>query len=582
MSNQPKYVKVLVDDQEYFLPEGANLLAELLKIGRLDAPKYGKEERDEKSPEEDPIPYPDQAEGGEHYVPHYCWHPGLSVSGNCRMCFVNITQEMRRGDQVQKVTMPTTACTNVVRAGLEIDTRSESVKKVQHGVQEFLLINHPLDCPECDKAGECRLQDYAFDFGRGYSRFVDTKQRAHIKQLGPTIDFFGTRCIQCSRCIRFCDEISGTSELCFVNRGDRTTIDTFPGEPINNGLDLNTVEVCPVGALKNHDFLYEARVWSLEENPSICNLCAQGCNVRYDNLGGVIKRVMAVENQAVNGWWACNSGKENYQWINRSDRLIQPRTKQSQDGIAWTDAYTAIHDRLKKHLDTEPGSLGVVLNASQTFEELYLCRKLFKDLLGCESFGAIARPSEEWPETFLKFKQAADRNPNQKALELLFNIDNPQVSLQALVGKLKAGKIKTLWIVNNAWDAYIPEELSQSMDKAECTIGMALYDDAFCHKCDYTLAIQSHAEKDGSFINQDWRLQAFRKALPDVGGISDILILQEFIDRLDDPDHQSPVLSAASIFNQAAQELPQLSGISHNILRKKGGIQLMSMPSSHS
>ena len=556
MSDAPvKMSKVIVDGTPYEMPAGANLLGELLKLGRHDNK------------------YPDQRDHGDHYVPHYCWHPGLSVSGNCRMCFVNITTEMKQGDQVKKVTTPSIACNTTVRDGMEIDTRSEGVKKIQNGVQEFLLINHPLDCPECDKSGECRLQDYAFDFGRDHSRFDVVKAGSHIKQLGPSIDFFGTRCIQCSRCIRFTDEVSGTSELCFVNRGDRTTIDTFPGEPIDNGLDLNVVQVCPVGALKNHDFLYQARVWSLQEGESVCNLCAKGCAVRYDSMRGVVKRVYAAENRDVNGWWACNEGRLDFGWINSADRLLQPRNKQGE--LSWDEAYSAVVARLKTHMDKDPGSLAVVLNCSQTVEELYLMRKLFKDVLHAAAFAAIARPNQAWPEKYKNFNQSDDRNPNRRGVELVFGIADAEGSVRDLASKLKGGKVKTLVVVNDSKDGFMPKELEDALGKAECVIGLSIFDDAFAKRCDVALAVQTHVEKDGSYINMDWRLQAFRKATPDIGGEADTRVLQELIERIDQSAAQAPALSAAAVFNAATKDIPQLNGYTHRSLRDSGGVKLM-------
>ncbi|MCK6439442.1 MAG: 2Fe-2S iron-sulfur cluster-binding protein [Planctomycetes bacterium] len=550
-----KMVKIVVDGKEHMAPAGANLLEVLLQFGRDD-------ER-----------YPDQRDHGPHYVPHYCWHPGLTVAGNCRMCFINMTTEMKRGDKVEKVTTPTTACTNVVREGLEIDTKSAKVKDTQNGVQEFLLINHPLDCPECDKSGECRLQDYAFDFGRDYSRYDEKKVGSHIKQLGPNIDFFGTRCIQCSRCIRFSDEVSGTSELCFVNRGDRTTIDTFPTIPIDNRLDLNVVELCPVGALKNHDFLYQARVWNLEENESVCNLCSKGCNMRYDSLRGVVKRTMALENRGVNDFWICNDGRLNFEWINRADRLLQPRDKQGSD-LSWSDAYVSTIERLRSHMDKNPGEIGVVLNCSQTVEELYLMRTLFKEKLGVTRFAAIARPAGK-AETFKHFEIEADKNPNRRGVELVFGITDADASIKDMVSALNGGKVKTLVVVNNSWDSYVPAELKAATSKAGFVVGFALFNDDFCKSCDIVFATQTHAEKDGSYINSKWRLQAFRKAVPDVGGLSDTEVLQELLDRLSPDDAPVQIQSAAGVFKSATSAIPQLSGYSHRDLIRSGGATLM-------
>ena len=238
------------------------------------------------------------------YIPHYCWHAGLTIAGNCRMCLV----------KSNKAPKPVIACATDCVPDLEIDASSPEVQKLQQLVMEFLLINHPLDCPVCDQAGECRLQDYAHEYGREQGRFREAKNVKPSTVVGPEVALWKQRCIACSRCIRFCDEVSGTGELRFIQRGDRVEIETFPGVPLDNPLSGNVVDLCPVGALVSSDFLYEARVWNLKRQSSVCPGCSRGCNIHVDVLDTKwddpqIKRLVPRENQEVNGWWMCDLGR---------------------------------------------------------------------------------------------------------------------------------------------------------------------------------------------------------------------------------------------------------------------------------
>jgi NADH-quinone oxidoreductase subunit G len=216
-------------------------------------------------------------------VPHYCYHQDLSVAGNCRMCLVKASNAPR----------PVIACATPLAENMEIDTLSEDVVAARKSVLEFLLINHPLDCPECDQAGECRLQDYSYEYGRDHGRFHEEKNIRAKATLGPHVKYWGSRCIVCTRCVRFTDEISGTGELTVSQRGDRSEITVFPGQTLDNPLSLNTVDVCPVGALVSADFLYRSRVWFMHSTPSVCADCSLGCNTRVDvDKQNKIKRII--------------------------------------------------------------------------------------------------------------------------------------------------------------------------------------------------------------------------------------------------------------------------------------------------
>ncbi|MCC6464231.1 MAG: (2Fe-2S)-binding protein [Planctomycetes bacterium] len=526
---QPQMVKLKIDGKEYQFPKGTNLLWATLVAGQ-EVPTY-----------------PDQHGGGEHYVPHFCYHPGLSVSGNCRMCFVKTKTMIKRGDQLVPMEAMTTACTNTVAEGLEVFTKTDDVKKVRAGIMDLELVNHQLDCPECDKAGECALQDFSFDHGHAASKFDFEKNKAHIKPLGQKITIWGTRCIQCSRCIRTADEISGTSELCFVNRGDRTVIDTFPGKPIENPLALNTVEVCPVGALKNRDFLYTARVWNLDEMPQVCGLCAKGCANRVDSLKGQVSRVMAGQNAKVNDYWLCDRGRLDYKWVNSPKRLDRPRSKQGD--VSWDKAWELALQGLKKAGEGKARAWAVA-GAAMTNEELFLFRKLAKDTLGIENFAVMAEP--DVPElNFPKFKAPKDGNPNRIGAQILLGVQNAEESVARFAKACAAGEVEHVLV----WSS-LPHGIEQlpeltralAAEKVTNVVAVDFQSSVLSELAGVTLATTTWVESGGSWVNHQMLLQAFRPALPAPRqGRVGVEILQELLNRLQGVDAAAAVIEAAPI-----------------------------------
>ncbi|MCC7508571.1 MAG: (2Fe-2S)-binding protein [Planctomycetes bacterium] len=598
-------VNITIDGKAYQVPKGTNLLMACLT--------HGAETNGD---------YPDQNEGGEHYVPHFCYHPGLTVSGNCRMCFVKTRQMIKRGDALVPMEMMTTSCTNVVQEGLEVFTKTEDVQKVRAGIMDLELINHPLDCPECDKAGECSLQDYAFDHGHAASKFDFEKVSAHIKPLGDKITIWGTRCIQCSRCVRVADEISGTSELCFVNRGDRTVIDIFPGKPIENPLAINTVEVCPVGALKNRDFLYTARVWNLDGLPGVCGLCAKGCNNRVDSLKGEVARVMSRENVDVNGYWLCDRGRVDYKWINSAKRIDLPLTKTGH--VSWDKGYELAAAGLKAASES-PAKAYALASADMTNEELFLFKKLI-ERLGITNVALLSEPDVQ-PLDFPGFKAPADGNANRAGAAILLGISDAEGSIRQFAAACAAGNVEHVFV----W-AGLPHGVDQldavtralAAEKVRNIVAVDFQRSLLSELANVTLACTTYVETGGSWVNGDVRLQAFRSALryPREGRIG-VEILQELLyviedGRSDETELTSqgtplgvgtedtfradavvrgwegsstiPVLagsgeiavktkktivSPASVFNQLAAEVPQFNGHTHLSLIQSKGARLV-------
>jgi NADH-quinone oxidoreductase subunit G len=243
-------------------------------------------------------------------VPHYCYHPGLTVVASCRLCLMEMKMPHPRTKELGWAPKLFPSCQTPVRDGLEVRFNSEAVSQNSKHVMEYYLINHPLDCPVCDKAGECYLQDYTEQHGSACSRMVEEKHKNPKKDIGPRTLLYQDRCVLCSRCVRFTREISGTSELAIVNRGSRGEIDVFPGAPLDNKLQGNVVDLCPVGALLSKDFLFQKRVWLMKPAESVCPGCSRGCSITIDQNENRVQRLRPRFNEKVNEWWMCDDGRQ--------------------------------------------------------------------------------------------------------------------------------------------------------------------------------------------------------------------------------------------------------------------------------
>jgi len=248
-------------------------------------------------------------------VPHYCYHPGLPVAGSCRMCLVDI----------EKSPKPQPSCATPVAPGMVVKVHSDQAEAARRAVLEFLLINHPLDCPICDKAGECSLQDYTEQEGRASGRYADYAKRYNpVEDFGPDILYVPNRCVLCTRCVRFMEDVAGEPTLNVEERGDRAHIGVFEGRQLDHPWSGNVVDLCPVGSLLSKDFLHKARVWDFDRTSSICPGCTQGCNVVLETRENTVVRIKPRPNPAVNRWWMCDHGRLSYAWLNRSDRIEAP------------------------------------------------------------------------------------------------------------------------------------------------------------------------------------------------------------------------------------------------------------------
>jgi len=500
-------------------------------------------------------------------VPHYCYHPKLPVVGNCRMCLVEFGTPALGPDRkpvlnpdgtpkIAKSPRPAISCATPISPGMEIYTVTPGVKQMREGVLESLLINHPLDCPICDQAGECKLQEYSVDYGQSASRFVEAKvHKPKAVDLGPRIMLDAERCILCTRCIRFTKDIAGDDALGIINRGSYNTIATFPGSPFDNNYTLNTVDICPVGALTSKDFRFKMRVWFLKETKSLCTGCGTGCNALIGSREEKIYRYTPRENNAVNGPWMCDAGRLNYKWIGREDRLKDVLVRGQKS--TWTAALNEISDKLKK---APAGSVAIVASARQTNEELWLISKL-KSKLGAVS-DSVARFGEAD-----KVLVNADENPNTNGARLTgICFTEIGTNIPQIANGISSGKIRTLVVFGEDVTKHgIGADFLGTLDTL---IVSDILPNATTKLAHYLLPGCAHAEKRGTFTNTKGRVQKFVKAVEAPG---DARAEWEFLhDLVHEITGQDGFLTIEGLFNQMAKEVPAFNGLTWQTLGDTG------------
>lgn len=467
-------------------------------------------------------------------VPHYCYHPHLSVVGNCRMCLVELGMPGRDratgapllnddgSPQIMWMPKPAIACATKASPGLHMRTTTDAVKQCREGVMEFLLVNHPLDCPICDQAGECRLQEFATDYGRGYSRFVEHKNvKPKRTRLGPRVMLDDERCILCSRCIRFCDEIAKDPVLGFIDRGSFSTLTCFPGKELANNYSLNTVDLCPVGALTDIDFRFKMRVWFLKPTNSICTESSTGVNTQVWSREGKIYRITPRRNDAVNDTWMPDSGRRLFKNIEDDARM----TTYSLEGRPCT-ADEAVRESVQL---LRTGKPAIVASGRASVEEQWLLRQL-ADALPATDVPTFLVARHGQPDGFLI---SADRNPNTRGALLTGLIDNlPATRLDALAQLIDDGSIDTLLVHN---ECLFAAGLTREQLAKVRIIHLGTHHCESSQHAKVEIPVLSTFEKSGCFINQQFRLQKFLPAIPGPTGIlPDTGLLLKILARLDD------------------------------------------------
>ncbi len=500
-------------------------------------------------------------------VPHYCYHHRLPVAGNCRMCLVEYgtpalgpdRQPLKNPDGslvIQKSPRPAIACATPVTPGMAIDTDTPGVRAMREGVLEFLLINHPLDCPICDQAGECKLQEYSVEYGRAASRFVETKvHKPKQVDLGPRIMLDDERCILCTRCIRFTRDLVGDDALGIVHRGSYSTLAAYPGRAFDNNYTLNTVDLCPVGALTSKDFRFRMRVWFLKETKSLCTSCGTGCNVLIGSRENVLYRYTPRENDAVNRSWLCDFGRLNYKWIGRADRLRQVRVRG--EPATWTRALAELAERLRA---IPAGHAAILASARLANEELFLLRKLAQHL-GAET-DIVPRHGEGD-----RFLVHPDKNPNTTGARVLgLAAAPPGANLPRFAERLRAGQLTALLVFGEdpLKHGFDPETLQ----RAELLVVSDLLPNGAAELAHFVLPGCAHAEKRGTFTNAHGRVQRFFKALEPPGDARpETEWLGELWERL---TGERASTSPERLFRQLAEEVPAFRGLTWAALGDTG------------
>jgi len=506
-------------------------------------------------------------------IPHYCYHPKLTVAGNCRMCLVElglpaiepatkapILDETTGKQRVNWMPRPQIGCGTNVSPGLHIRTDSPLVKDCREGVTEMLLINHPLDCPICDQAGECMLQEHSTAYGRGYSRFVEQKNvKPKRTALGPRVTLDDERCILCSRCIRFSREIVKDDVLGFIDRGSYSTLTCYPGRKLENNYSLNTVDICPVGALTSTDFRFKMRVWFLKQTPGIDPESSVGANTAVWSREGVIYRITPRRNDEVNDTWMTDSGRALYRQVKAADRLLAPAL----NGAATTTeaAIQAAAALLgpKSESENRKSTLALVGSGRSSVEEQFLTKKLAAVLKVSASL--VSRVGEG--DGLLL---SADRNPNVRgALVTGLITALPAQKLTSLAADIDAGKVKTVLSLGEDLTA---AGLAKAHLAKVSIIYLGTHSNATSEAAQVVIPTLTVFEKSGTFVNQQFRIQKFAQAVPGPAGVADDLVTLAKL-------HTAvggAALSAdlAPLWALLATEVPALATVTHATLPATG------------
>ena len=432
-------------------------------------------------------------------VPFFCYHPGLTSPAVCRQCLVDVKGQPK----------PVPSCYTPVADKMEVMTRSPRALDVRRQMLEFTLVNHPIDGPICDKAGECMLQKQYFDWDAKLARNDGIKvHKDKVVDVGPHIVLDQERCILCTRCIRVCDEVAKSHQLEMANRGDHEVLTTAPGHRLDNPYSLNTVDVCPVGALTAKDFRFSMRVWELYTTPSICPGCATGCSVEVHHSRGKIHRVVPRENPAVNKHWMCDDGRFTYKRVHAT-RLAAPFS--GGVPVEWDKALDDAGRILRAALDANPAEVGVVMNAQSTNEDLYALARLTFDHLGLGK-AYVAGLDQGWSDDILV---SADKNPNT-AGAMAIGAGRLR-SLLDLSNDLKSGAVTTLLVVGTHGVLAADAPGSLPLDKLKTLVVVGTHRGPLADAAQVALPLCEWAEADGTFTNRLGMVQRVRAAVPAAG-----------------------------------------------------------------
>jgi NADH-quinone oxidoreductase subunit G len=486
--------KIIIDEQEFECRDGINVLQAALESG-FD-------------------------------VPHYCYHPGLKVVASCRLCLMEMKLPHPKTQEMGWAPKLFPSCQTPVKNGMEVRFNSDPVKSNVEHTMEYFLVNHPLDCPVCDQAGECYLQDYSYKFGRPTSRMVDQKTVTPKKNLGPNTLLYSDRCVMCTRCVRFTEEISGTSELCIINRGNHTEIDVFPGIPLDNKLQGNVVDICPVGCLLDKDFLFQQRVWVLEGADSICPGCSTGCAIRVDQNENTVHRLKPRYNPGVNDWWMCDEGRFGWKYVKDPKRIRSAMIRRGNEmaPIQWEQLHEIAEFRFRQQVDRGTAEkVACVLSPMMASEEAWLLASFIRKIapqaalvIGPvftngrdESFPIGAKPEDA------KFTIRAEKCPNARGVQAVADaFGGNTLPFEEFVTQCAESAFNAAWIVGGyPTSEWADKDLDKATNQLDLLLVQDILPNALTEKATIVLPQCAWTERSGSFTNHAGLIQPFEAAV---------------------------------------------------------------------
>jgi len=501
-------------------------------------------------------------------IPFYCWHPGLSVVASCRMCLVETGKKDAATGNIVMLPKLVPACQTPATDGTVFITNSEKVQQSRAMVEEDLLIDHPIDCPICDKAGECLLQDYHFKHGQKERRADVKPFTSRRRSLGETVTLFVDRCVMCSRCVRFTREISGTSELFVTGRGSTEEIDVLPGFPLENKMSGNVVDICPVGALGDKDFLYSQRVWFMKNHDNVCAGCSTGCSIRVDENQDRVYRLRPRENPHVNQWWMCDEGRYGFHHVHSPQRLAGPM--RTADNAAEPADWTRLPDELTARL-TVAKKLTGVLSPHLTVEAAYLLAKYLRSIDPQARLVLGHVPVVGTDERFANgFTIRNEKCPNRRGVEKVLShfssgkvetweawLSTLEVGHESANGDSAAGGV---WISGGYKTDWVDNEMAE---RVRAAFGVLIVQDLFMSPlmaaADFQLPAAAFAERAGSYVNFADRLQSFDWAIrPPMGVREEASLFWRLLG-------QRGLYQARSVLDEIATEIPAFNAAMYPI-----------------
>jgi NADH-quinone oxidoreductase subunit G len=491
-------------------------------------------------------------------VPHYCFHPKLSIDGSCRMCLVGV-------EGMPKLTI---SCNTPVRDGMVVDTRGPAVAKARQGVLELLLLNHPLDCAICDQAGECYLQDYAFEYGTREARTQEPRRKLLKRvDIGPRVVLDQERCILCRRCVRFCSEVTKTRELAVFNMGDRSVLDVFPGEQLTNDYSICTADICPVGALLSKDFHHRMRVWFLDETESICPGCANGCNVKIGTARRQVFRLLPRRNDHVNDTWMCDEGRLGYRFVNEH-RLRRPLVRREgvQAPVSWDEALDEAARRFAALARVDGGrNVAAIASPHLTNEELFVLARLVAGGLRTAQRD-VAIPLGRADDLLIKAEKAAN---GRGARDLGLAAGEGDLDLDGIRRGIEGGTIRGLFVTGtDVWEIW-GDRSAALVARLDTLVVQTPNEHPLAAHADVVLPGLTFAEKDGTFTNWAGRVQRVHRALDPGEQPSDGEIFLRLGRRLG-VEFAPGGFDAATIFGEITRDVARYGGLSWSRLGRLG------------